>query len=167
MPATHIATPFLKRLRVDFSPPHRQPAAVRVVLATVVAVAGSLLADALLVWIGTKVFPSTVGYVHFAFDDYARLTVIGVLGAAVGWPIVTRISSAPRWLYLRLAVVVTLVLFLPDIWILAHGQPAKAVAVLMTMHVAIALVTYNAMVRLAPVGGDRVPRRAGTTAAEG
>jgi len=34
---------------------------------------------------------------------------------------------------------------------LKQGQPAKAVAVLMCMHVAIALVTYNALVRLAPV----------------
>ena len=48
------------------------------------------------------------------------------------------------------AVVVTLVLLLPDIFILWKGQPARAVAVLMVMHLAIALVTYNALVRLAP-----------------
>jgi len=43
------------------------------------------------------------------------------------------------------------VLWLPDVFILMKGQPAKAVAVLFVMHVAIALVTYNALVRLAPV----------------
>jgi hypothetical protein len=42
-------------------------------------------------------------------------------------------------------------LLLPDIYILEQGQPARAVAVLMCMHVAIGLVTYNALVRLAPV----------------
>jgi hypothetical protein len=50
---------------------------------------------------------------------------------------------------------VTLVLFLPDLYILKQGQPAKAVAVLMLMHLAIALVTYNALVRLAPLRSRR------------
>ena len=123
-----------------------------VLVATVASLAGSLLADAALVAIGTAVFPSTKGFVHFRFSDYAKLTVIGVVVACIAWPIVTRISSAPRWLYLRLAVVVTLVLLLPDVWILLRGEPAKAVAVLVTMHLAIAVVTYNCMVRIARVG---------------
>jgi len=75
----------------------------------------------------------------------------------VAWPIVSRISSSPRWLFLRMAVVVTLVLWLPDVWILLHGEPAKAVAVLMTMHLAIAFITYNALVRLAPLRPLRGP----------
>ena len=70
--------------------------------------------------------------------------------ACVAWPIVTRISSSPRWLFLRLAVVVTLFLWLPDLWILWKGQPVRAVFVLMTMHLAIAAVTYTSLVRLAP-----------------
>ena len=137
--------------RLDFSPRHRQPPTARVVVAAVVALVGSLAADALLVVVGTRVFPSTTGYVHFQFADYAKLTVIGVIGACVAWPVVTRISSDPRWLYLRLAVLVTLVLLLPDVWILAHGAPGEAVTVLVLMHLAIAVVTYNAMVRIAPV----------------
>ena len=48
------------------------------------------------------------------------------------------------------AIAVTLVLWLPDLWILSKGQPAKAVAVLMAMHLAIAVVTYNSLVHLAP-----------------
>ena len=133
-------------LKVDFAPIHRQPSSARVLLATAVSLVGSLAADATLAAIGQAVFPSTKGYVHFQFHDYARLTVIGVLIACVAWPIVTRISSAPRWLFFRLAIVVTLVLFLPDLYILKQGQSAKAVAVLMCMHLAIALVTYNALV---------------------
>ena len=53
---------------------------------------------------------------------------------------------------------VTLVLFLPDLYIWHQGQSAKAVLVLMSMHVAIALVTYNLLVHLAPVR----PLRRGT-----
>jgi hypothetical protein len=141
----------LDLVKVDFSPKHRQPSNLRVILATAVAIVGSLLADALLVVIGQKVFPSTTGYVHFQFQDYARLTIIGVVIACVGWPIVTRISSAPRWLFLRLAVLVTIVLLLPDLYILAQGAPGQAVAVLMVMHLAIAVVTYNALIRIAPI----------------
>jgi len=141
----------LDLLKVDFDPMHRQPSTARVVLSTVVSIVGSLAADAALVAIGEAVFPSTKGYVHFRFSDYSKLTIIGVIVACVAWPIVTRISSAPRWLFLRLAIVVTLVLFLPDLYILKQGQPARAVAVLMCMHLAIALVTYNALVHLAPL----------------
>jgi hypothetical protein len=122
-----------------------------VVLATVLSVGLSLAADAVLVFVGTRLFPATKGYVHFAFSDYAKLTVIGVLIACVAWPIVTCLSSAPRWLFFRLAIAVTLVLLLPDLYIWHQGQSAQAVLVLMTMHLAIALVTYNLLVRLAPV----------------
>jgi hypothetical protein len=137
--------------RIDFDPPHRPPAWWRVLLATALAIVGSLLADAALVAIGTHVFPATNGYSHFQFADYAKLTVIGVLIAGAGWPIVTRYCAAPRRLFFWLAIVVTLVLFLPDLYILWQGQSAQAVGVLMVMHVAIALVTYNLLVHLASV----------------
>jgi hypothetical protein len=145
----------LSIFRVDFSPSHRQPVLLKVVLAAGLSIAGSLIADALLVRVGTAFFPSTKGYVHFQFADYARLTVIGVIIACVAWPIVTRISSAPRWLFLRLAVLVTLVLFAPDVWLLVKGQPGEAVAVLMAMHLAIALVTYNLLVHVAAVRNSK------------
>jgi Family of unknown function (DUF6069) len=150
-------------VKVDFAPKHRQPSAARVVLATVVALVGSLAADAVLVALGEAVFPSTKGYAHFQFSDYSKLTIVGVVIACAAWPIVTRISSAPRWLFFRLAIAVTFVLFLPDFYILKQGQPAKAVVVLLSMHVAIAVVTYNALVHLAPIRTRRVQQVASTT----
>jgi hypothetical protein len=147
--------------RIDFSPPHRPPEWWRVVLATILSVGLSLAADAALVAIGTRVFPATKGYGHFQFHDYAKLTVIGVLIACAAWPVVARLSSAPRWLFFRLAIVVTLVLWLPDIYIWHQGQPAQAVLVLMAMHLAIAVVTYNLLVHLAPVRAATA-RRAGS-----
>jgi uncharacterized protein with PQ loop repeat len=138
-------------IHLDFAPRHEQPAAGRVLLATVVSVAGSLLADALLVVIAQALFPATKGYAHFQFGDYAKLTVIGVLIACAAWPVTTRITSRPRWMFTWMAVLVTLVLWLPDVYILATGQPARAVAFLFVMHLAIALVTYSALVYLAPV----------------
>jgi hypothetical protein len=136
--------------KIDFAPTHKQPATGRLVLATLVSLVGSLAADAILVAIGTAIFPATKGYVHFVFSDYAKLTTVGVIIACSGWPLVTRVSSAPRWVFLRAAVLVTLILFLPDFYLLVRGDSAKAVLVLMVMHVAIALVTYQALVRLAP-----------------
>jgi Family of unknown function (DUF6069) len=138
-------------VRLDFAPRHRQPQVSRLVLATIASLAGSLAADALLVVIGQDVFPSTRGYAHFQFSDYSKLTVIGVIIACLAWPIVTRITSAPRWMFFRMAILVTLVLWLPDLYILHGGAPARAVAVLMVMHLAIAVVTYNLLVHAAPV----------------
>ncbi len=154
MASTSILDRSMKLVKIDFSPRHAQPSWLRVALATAISVVGSLLVDALLVVIGQAVFPSTKGYVHFQFHDYARLTVIGVLVACVAWPIVTRVSSAPRWLFFRLALLVTLVLLLPDVYILVKGAPGEAVAVLMVMHLAIALVTYNALVHVASIGPE-------------
>jgi hypothetical protein len=150
-------------VRVDFAPSHRQPSGLRLMVASITSVASSLAADAILVMIGQAVFPSTKGYGHFQFSDYAKLTVIGVVIACVAWPIVTRISSAPRWLFFRLAIAVTVVLWLPDLYILHGGAPGRAVAVLMVMHLAIALVTYNCLVHIAAVR-PAVPSAAGSHA---
>jgi hypothetical protein len=136
--------------RIDLEPDHRTPEPWRLVVATIVALGSSLAADAALVAIGEAVFPRTSHYGHFQVADYSKLTVIGVLVACAGWPVVVRVSSAPRWLFVRLAVAVTLVLWLPDLYLVHLGQPPRAVAVLMVMHLAIALVTYNALVRIAP-----------------
>jgi hypothetical protein len=138
-------------VHLDFAPEHQQPSAARLILATLVSIVGSLLVDAIIVVIAQKVFPSTKGYAHFQFSDYAKLTIIGVIIACIAWPITTRITSQPRWMFFRMAILVTLVLWLPDVYILMQGQPGNAVGVLFVMHLAIALVTYNALVHLAPV----------------
>ena len=151
------ATELFERVHVDLNPEHRPPSALRLLVATVVSIVGSLVADAALVAMGTRVFPSTKGYTHFVFSDYAKLTVVGVVIVCLAWPVVTRISSAPRWLFLRLAVVVTIVLLLPDV---SHPRAgpvtAEAVAVLVLMHLAIAVITYNALVDIVP---PRPPQR--------
>ncbi|MCK9920173.1 MULTISPECIES: DUF6069 family protein [Microbacterium] len=127
-----------------------QPSAVRTVIAIVVAVVGSIAACAVLAALGPIVFPRTAGYEHYAFADYAKLTTIGVIGAGIGWPIVTLFSTRAARLYLWLAIIVTVVSFAPDLWIWWKGQDGQAVFVLIVMHVAVAAVTYPAMVFIAP-----------------
>jgi hypothetical protein len=137
--------------RFDLSPRHRPPRAVVVAVVTALCVALSLLADELLVLAGTAVFPATKGYVHFQFGDYSKLTIIGIVAAGIGWPIVARLTSDPRWVFFRLAIAVTAVCLLPDLYIWMLGQPGRAVLVLVVMHLAIGLITYNLLVRLAPL----------------
>jgi hypothetical protein len=96
-----------------------------------------------------------------ADHEGSMTTVAGVIIACAAWPVVTRISSAPRWLFFRLAILVTLALWLPDVYILYLGQSADAVAVLVVMHLAIALITYSLLVRLAPAGPARRRQAAG------
>jgi hypothetical protein len=134
---------------IDLKPSGEYPPPGRYFMAVVLAVLGSLGADAVIVAITTHVDTALKGYSHFQFDDYATLTVVGVLAACVAWIAVLRISSAPRWLFLRMAVVVTIVLWMPDVYLLTKHEPAAAVSVLMIMHLAIALVTYHALVHVA------------------
>lgn len=127
-----------------------QPALWRVAAATVVAIVGSIAVCALLAWLGPIVFPRTRGYEHYAFSDYAKLTVVGVVAAGVAWPLVTLVTTRAARLYFWLAVLVTVGSFAPDAWIWWKGQDPLAIAVLAVMHVAVAAVTYPAIVVIAP-----------------
>lgn len=134
----------------DFPAGRRQPRPLRFALATVVAVGASLAACAMLVAIGTALFPSTVGYAHFQFSDYGKFTIVGVLLACLAWPVATLVSSRASGPFFVLTVVVTGVGLAPDAWILYKGQPVEAVSVLIAMHFALALITYPALVCIAP-----------------
>ncbi len=138
------------RLHVDLSRRYPQPGPAALAVAVAVAVVGSVAADRLLIWLWTGVAPTDRGYGHFRFADYATLTAFGVLAAGAAWPMVCRICPTPRWLFLRLAGLVTLVLWIPDLVLLIGRQPPPDVAVLMVLHVLVAVVTYHSLVRLAP-----------------
>ena len=127
------------------------PEPARLLAALILALAGSLAVDALLVALGTAAFPATKGYGHFHFSDYGLLTGVGVVLACAAWMVVARLTSDPRRVLFRLAVAVTIVLLLPDVWLLVRHEPPTAVAILMCMHLGIALVTYNALIHVAPV----------------
>ena len=137
-------------LHLDFPMGAAQPKLWRWVVAAIVAIALSIAACAGLAAIGIALVPSTAGYEHYQFEDYAKLTTIGVLGASIGWPLVTLVTTRGRWLYLWAAIIVTIVSFAPDVWILWGGQPAPAVADLAVMHVAVGVITYLSMILIAP-----------------
>lgn len=156
-----VEPPWLASLRrsarIDLAPAPRQPATVLVVVATILAVVVCLVLDAVAVHLAKAHFVTTRHFSHFRLIDYAPLTIIGVGLAGAAWPVVTRVSSAPRWLFLRLAVLVTVALWLPDVTLVVRGETAAGVGVLMALHLAIALVTYNLLVHIAraPAGRGR------------
>ena len=139
--------------RVDLHP-GTPPSAIRWAIATAAAVVGSVVLNALAVHVATTEFPSTRHFVHFEAADYGTLTVVGVLVAAGAWGVVVRVSSAARWLFFRIVVLATLALWIPDAVLFALGETAKGVATLMVMHLLVAVVTYNLLVRVAASRGS-------------
>jgi hypothetical protein len=124
----------------------------RVVAAGLAAAVVSLAAALMLATIGQAAFTVPASFGKFAFATYALLTVLGVAGAAVTWAAVARLSSRPKWLLTRLAALVTALFLIPDFLLLGTpGNPAGPVAILMLMHLAIAVITYAALTELAPV----------------
>jgi hypothetical protein len=138
---------------IDLSPAGRPPALGLVAVAACVSIALSIAADAGVVRATNALFPETTGFSHFRIADYATLTSIGIVVACLAWPIVSSLSSTPRWLFLRLATGVTVVLWVPDFYLIAKGESPRAVLALMVMHLLIALITYNSLVRIAPLRG--------------
>jgi hypothetical protein len=144
----------------------RPPSVARMLVVSALVVAASLGSDVTLVHLATSEWPQLRSYGHFRFSDYGTLTIVGVLPACVAWPLVIRLTAEPRIRFFRLALAATVVLVMPDIWILLRHEPVRAVGTLITMHLVIALVAYNALVHLAPPrrgawapGGTVAPRR--------
>ena len=135
--------------------PHTVPPAHRrVAAAGLAAAAVSLAADVVLVAVGRAVFTVPASFGKFAFGTYATLTVLGVAGGTAAWWAVTRLSSKPKWLLTRLAALITALFLIPDFLLLGTpGNPTGPVVVLMLMHLAIAAITYLALITIAPVHG--------------
>jgi hypothetical protein len=155
MPPPSLIERTLASWRVDMKPSGQRPSAVRLLTVSLLAVVGSVGANALLVALVKYLNPALSNYSHFQLSDYGTLTVIGVLAACAAWDVVLRISSSPRWLLFRLAVLVTLVLWIPDVYLFTKHEPGAGVVTLMIMHLAVAVVTYNLLVRFAAPSSER------------
>jgi hypothetical protein len=158
MPPPSLIERTLARCRIDRKPSSEQPSEGRFFVVAVLAMLGSLAADAVIVAIAGHLDHSIKNYPHFRFGDYGTLTVVGVFCACVAWTVVRHVSSSPRWVFFRLAVLVTVVLWIPDLYLFTKHEPAAAVTALMIMHLAVALVTYNLLVRCASSSATRVAR---------
>jgi len=129
------------------------PAHWRLAAAGLAAAAVSLAADIVLATVGRAAFTVPASFGKFSFGTYALLTVLGIAGATATWGAVTRLSSRPKWLLTRLAALVTALFLIPDFLLLGTpANPTGPVIILMLMHLAIAVITYTALITLAPAG---------------
>ena len=159
MEKTSVTDSAVQRLGIDPSRAAGRPSLVRFFAASLLALAASLGAAYATVRVSVSLVPSLRDYSHFRLFDYGGLTVVGVVAACAGWLGVVHLTPAPRRLFLRLAVVVTLALVVPDISLLLLHSSPDAVAVLVVMHVIIGVITYNCLVHLAPSSAGRSRRR--------
>lgn len=137
-------------VRADLPGLTRLPRLWRFLVAAVVAIGLSLVVCAVVATATRALDPAVAGYGHLRAPDWAKLTIIGIALASLGWPLACAIWSRARMPFLVLTVVVTVVSFVPDLWILRQGQPAAGVLALVVMHVAVAVVTYPALILIAP-----------------
>lgn len=151
---TTVMPPAVRRAaaRVHADLPGRAalPGIGRFVIALVLATALSLAACAVVAAVTTALVPSLAGYDHLRWQDWAKLTLIGIPLACLGWPVAAALWSRARAPFLVLTVLVTVVSFAPDLWILRQGQPAGGVLALIVMHIAVAVVTWPVLVLVAP-----------------
>ena len=119
-----------------------------------VALVGSLVVNAV---IDNAFLPYTgvpAGVMTFKVaGPVGAFTVIGVIGAVIVFALVRRFSKNPNSVFTVIAVVVLLVSFLPDIFVHNLGAMFAEITLdgavlLMTLHVACALVTVWALTRL-------------------
>jgi Family of unknown function (DUF6069) len=127
------------------------PAHRRVAAAGLAGAAVSLAADVVLATIGQAAFTVPASFGRFSFGTYALLIAAGGSGATATWAAVTRLSSRPNWLLTRLVALATALLLIPDFLLLGTpGNPTGPVVILMLMHLAIAVIIYAALVKVAP-----------------
>ena len=137
-------------LGLGIVPRSRQPGAARWILASILAIGLSLLACRGIALAAFGFDPLLAGYGHLQFGDYSRLVILGVAAACVAWRVVAAVSARARFAFLILAILVTVVGFAPDVWILHLGQPPAGVEALVAMHLALALITYPVLVLVSP-----------------
>lgn len=132
------------------------PTGPRVATVTTLSALASIVVNAALVWLATAFDPALRHYSHFRLSDYGTLTVVGVAAAGAAWFFATRYLATPRPTFFRVAIIATLVLWLPDVWLFVKHEPTRAVVFLVLMHAAVAVITYNFLVFGAPHGTREV-----------
>lgn len=141
----------MELIRLDLRPLRPLPSLGRIALAGLLSALASVVACVIISEAGKALLSPPASFDKFNPPGYIVLTVLGVAAATVGWAILVRMTSQPRWCLKVAAVIVTIVLLLPDVAILPH-DPTGAVIVLMIEHVVIAVITTWLLLRVSPPG---------------
>jgi hypothetical protein len=118
-------------------------------LATRGAIAGviSLVVNVVIV-LGAQSMDVAPGFDPLTVPQTSFFTIVGVVGAVVVYRLVQRRAEAPDRTFIRIASVVLVVSFLPDIGLLSADETATfpAVLLLMVMHVVVAVIAIGLLV---------------------
>jgi hypothetical protein len=115
------------------------------------AIVASILANLLLRQIAVAALRPDPVFQPLTFGPPIALTALGVLGAVIVFGLVARFARDPIPLFRRIALVVLIVSFVPDILMLVTNTPGATVAnvlVLMLMHVVAWAISVELLTRL-------------------
>jgi hypothetical protein len=115
------------------------------------AIIASAIANALLQQIAAALLRPDPAFLPLSFGPPIFFTVVGVLGAVIVFALVARFARDPIPLFRRIALVVLIVSFVPDVLMLFANTPGATVAnvvVLMLMHVVAWAITVELLTRL-------------------
>lgn len=121
------------------------------VLRGVVALVSALVINGVI--LGTVLGLDAVeSYENLAAPPVIFLATLGVVGATIVYAVLTRRSSTPDRAFIRVAAVVLLLSFLPNLNLLLtdDAAPAGAVVVLMVLHVPPAITSVVSLTELGP-----------------
>jgi hypothetical protein len=124
----------------------------RAVIAGVVAVVGNAALVAV-----SRLLGIAPGFEPIAYPPVVFLTLLATVAAAAVFGLVVKLTGQPRRSFRRLAAVVLLLSFVPDV-LLLQADPAATVAgvvVLMFMHIVAAVVIVTVLTR--GVGEEFLP----------
>jgi cytosine/uracil/thiamine/allantoin permease len=126
----------------------------KLLVAGLVALLGSVLANLLLRVIAVALLRPDPAFMQLQWGPPIFFSVIGVLGAIGAYALIGRRSQRPISLFRRVALIVLLLSFIPDVLLLFAGAAVPGVTLpnviaLMLMHVVAWYITVQALTRLA------------------
>ena len=126
----------------------------RICLVGGIAIGASIIVNLIIRTIALTWLKVSSEFVPLSIGPVVFWSIMGGIGAILVFYLVTRLSSQPLLIYVLKAFLVYVCTFIPDGFLLTRNPPffpgttAKAVLVLMTMHVAEASIMLLTLVRL-------------------
>ncbi|MET1075279.1 MAG: DUF6069 family protein [Umezawaea sp.] len=131
----------------------RQPAVAggRTAVGVALAALASVVLNTVIAVIAEAALPADRVRIGLALEEYAPLTVAGILLGTLAWYLVRRNARNPVAVLRVLVPVAVLVSLVPDFGILATGaHPLNSLA-LVTMHLVVAATTVPVLLKVLPL----------------
>ncbi|HEX6342572.1 DUF6069 family protein [Umezawaea sp.] len=137
----------------DTTPRPLRPAfdAGTVVGGVVLAALASVAVNSVIATIASSALPPGGTRMGLELQEYASLTVVGILLGALAWFLVRRHADNPRAVLRYLVPAAVLLSLVPDFGILMTGVPLLNALALVAMHLAVAAITVPTLAKVLPL----------------